>query len=97
MMNKHVFYLSVIASIFYLGMLYSVLGFMPHTVSEFETYVANIMRRSSWYLGTVQAVVVVLVGKFFLEHIPEEPSSQDPTRTTSPEDLQARARRTLKR
>jgi hypothetical protein len=85
MTNKHVFYLSLTVSIFYLGMLYSVIGFMPPTLSEFETYVANIMRRSSWYLGTVQAIVVVLVGKFFLEHIPEENQSERAsTNTQSP-------------
>jgi hypothetical protein len=80
MANKHIFYLSLTVSIFYLGMLYAVIGFMPPTVSEFEEYVANILRRSSWYLGTVQAIVVVVVGKFFLEHIPEEirPTEQQP-------------------
>ena len=80
MANKHIFYLSLTVSIFYLGMLYAVIGFMPPKASEFEEYVANILRHSSWYLGTVQAIVVVVVGKFFLEHIPEEirPTEQQP-------------------
>jgi hypothetical protein len=77
--NKHVFYLSLVASIFYLVLLYVVVGKMPRKdtafapdAKAFQDYVEHVMRPSLWYLGTIQAVVVVVIGKFFLEHIPEE-------------------------
>jgi hypothetical protein len=72
MKNSHVFYLSLLASIFYLSLLYVVVGTMPREADALREYVQHKMTPSSWYLGFIQAVVVVLVGKFFLEHIPEE-------------------------
>jgi hypothetical protein len=72
MHNKYVFFLSLIASVFYLALLYAVLGSMPRELDQLHDYIRRVMRPSSWYLGSIQAVVVILVGKFFLEHVPEQ-------------------------
>ena len=67
--NAYVFYASVAFSVFYLALLYVVVARLPRDLVEINDYVANVMRPSSWYLGTLQALVVVAVGKFFLEEI----------------------------
>ena len=82
--NKHVFFLSLLASVFYLALLYVVLLSMPldnvGQPSPLEKYVETVMRPSSWYLGAIQALVVVIVGKFYLEDIPEEEPGAPPAR-----------------
>jgi hypothetical protein len=52
--------------------LFGVLWLLPREISEIEVYVNDVMRTSSWFLGTGQALVIVVVGKFFLEDLEEE-------------------------
>jgi len=67
--NTYVFVASVVLSVFYLSLLYAILLSMPVEIKDFRDYVVSVMRPSLWYLGTIQAIVVVAVGKFFLEDI----------------------------
>jgi hypothetical protein len=80
MKNTYVFILSLVASVFYLGLLYFILGSMPREADALREYIHHIMGPSSWYLGTIQAVVVVLVGKLFLEHVTQEDGTSRKTR-----------------
>jgi len=73
--NRYVFILSLLFSIVYLLALYTVVWQMPLDFDAVKVYVEKVMRYSSWYLGAFQAIVVVVVGKFFLEEIPEKHSS----------------------
>jgi hypothetical protein len=72
MKNFYIFGASMLMSVAYLAALYAVLMMMPSEIGAFHTYVKEVLRPSSWYLGTFQATVVVAVGKFFLEEIYEE-------------------------
>ncbi len=67
--NRYVFVASMLLSVFYLLSLYTIVVLMPREFDEFRNYVKEVLRPSSWYLGTIQAIVVVVVGKFFLEEI----------------------------
>lgn len=73
--NAYVFYGSVFLSVCYLMSLYVVVGLVPRNVDQIEEYVKGVIHPSSWYLGTFQAIVVVAVGKFFLEEISEAADS----------------------
>ncbi len=77
--NGYVFYSSVVLSIVYLASLYFIAALVPREIDQIKIYVVEVMHPSSWYLGTFQAIVVVAVGKFFLEEINEEPSERDKT------------------
>ena len=70
--NLHGFILSTVASIFYLTLLYVVVLSMPREEEKLRFYVEHNMKPSSWYLGTIQGLVIALVGKFFLDHVPSQ-------------------------
>ena len=70
--SLHGFVLCLVASIFYLSLLYVIVVSMPREPLQLKNYIEHKMRPSSWYLGTIQGLVVILVGKFFLEHVPEK-------------------------
>jgi hypothetical protein len=70
--HVHVFFAAVFFSVLYFFGLIGVLWRLPREISEIEAYVNDVMRTSSWFLGTVQALVIVVVGKFFLEEIRAE-------------------------
>jgi hypothetical protein len=72
MRNFYIFGASMLLSVAYILALYTVLWMMPSEIGAFHVYVKDVLRPSSWYLGTMQAIVVVAVGKFFLEEIYEE-------------------------
>jgi hypothetical protein len=67
--NTHVFFAAILLSILYFAGLFGVLWRLPQEISEIEAYVNDVMRTSSWFLGTIQALTIVVVGKFFLEEI----------------------------
>jgi len=67
--NTHVFFAAIPLSILYFAGLFGVLWRLPQEISEIEAYVNDVMRTSSWFLGTIQALTIVVVGKFFLEEI----------------------------
>lgn len=67
--NTHVFFAAVLLSTLYFLGLFGVLWRLPQEISEIEAYVNDVMRTSSWFLGTIQALTIVVVGKFFLEEI----------------------------
>jgi hypothetical protein len=70
--SLHGFVLSTVASIFYLTLLYVVVLSMPREEEKLRFYIEHNMKPSSWYLGTVQGLVIALVGKFFLDHVPSQ-------------------------
>lgn len=75
MKNSYIFVASMVLSVAYLLALYVILLMMPREIDEFRMYVKEVLRPSSWYLGTIQATVVVAVGKFFLEEISPDESA----------------------
>jgi hypothetical protein len=74
--NIHVFIAAVLMSVLYLLALFGVLWLLPQEIGAIEKYVNEVMRTSSWFLGTFQALIVVVLGKFFLEEIREEIESE---------------------
>jgi hypothetical protein len=73
--HAHVFFAAVFLSILYFVGLFYIIWLLPRKIDDIETYVNDVMRTSSWFLGTVQALVIVVIGKFFLEDVSEEESS----------------------
>ena len=67
----HVFVAAVFFSILYFFALFVVLWRLPPEIGAIQIYVNEVMRTSSWYLGILQAFVVMIVGKFFLEEVSE--------------------------
>ena len=70
--HTHVFFAAVFFTVLYFLGLFGVLWLLPREISEIEEYVNDVMRTSSWFLGTIQALVTIVVGKFFLEDVGEE-------------------------
>jgi len=71
--HSHVFFAAVFCSLLYFLALFGVLLRLPREIGDIEKYVDEVMRTSSWYLGTAQALIIVILGKLFLEDIGEEP------------------------
>jgi hypothetical protein len=67
-----VFFAAVFLSLVYLLSMFVILWRLPLEIREIEEYVNDVMRTSSWFLGTLQALIVAVVGKFFLEEIHED-------------------------
>jgi predicted PurR-regulated permease PerM len=76
----HVFVTSLLASVVYLGLLYVVVLLMPRDLELLRDYIEHKMKPSSVWLGVLQGIVVIMVGKFFLEHIPDGPDHHHPAR-----------------
>jgi hypothetical protein len=74
--HAHVFFAAVFLSVLYFLGLFYILWLLPREIDDIEAYVNDVMRTSSWFLGTVQALLIVVVGKFFLEEITEEVDSK---------------------
>ena len=69
--HNHVFFAAVFLSLLYFLGLFGVLWRLPREIGEIEKYVNDVMRTSSWFLGAAQGLIIVVLGKFFLEEINE--------------------------
>jgi len=79
--HSHVFFAAVFFSVLYFQGLFVVLWRLPREIGEIENYVDDVMHTSSWYFGAAQAVIIVVLGKFFLEEIGEETKASPPARS----------------
>jgi hypothetical protein len=79
--HSHVFFAAVFFSVLYFLGLFGVLWRLPREIGEIENYVDDVMHTSSWYFGAAQALIIVVVGKFFLEEIGEETKASPPARS----------------
>jgi hypothetical protein len=70
--HTHIFFAAVFLSVLYFLGLFGVLWLLPREIGDIENYVNDVMRTSSWFLGVAQALIIVVLGKFFLEEINEE-------------------------
>ncbi len=70
--HMYVFFFAIFLSLLYLLALFFVLWRLPEEIHEIEEYVNQVMRTSSWYLGTFQALILIVIGKFYLEEVHEE-------------------------
>ena len=78
MRNLYVFVTTVMLSLFYICMLYFVLIRMPLTEPDAKHYIQHTLKASLWFLGALQALVVVTVGKFFLEEVSDHEADGSP-------------------
>jgi uncharacterized membrane protein YqjE len=70
--HTHVLVAAVFLSACYFLGLFIVLWRLPEEIGDIKNYVEDVMRSSTWYLSFAQALVIVVLGKFFLEHIDED-------------------------
>ena len=81
--HVHVFGIVLTLSLFYIGLLFLLLWRLPLEIDKIETYVGNVMRSSLWYMGAFQAVIMGLLGKFYLEEVnpgrPDNPGNAPST------------------
>jgi hypothetical protein len=76
--NRHVFHLALTASAAYLFLLYLVIGIAPTDAEAFQQFANDTMGHTELIFSVIQSLVLVLVGKFFLEDIANDPPT--PTR-----------------
>lgn len=79
--HVHVFFAAMFLSLLYFFGLLAVLWLLPRDIEAIQAYVNDVMRTSSWFLGTIQALVIVVVGKFFLEEVKEDTEAEGETGT----------------